>query len=157
MLEGLAGLFNIQTNPENMYKGYEGMEKEWDSTFADFVHQHPEGYKVNFDSSVVNQFEQYLQFCNNNNIQVILTYTPEYYNAHEITKNRKEEFDLYRYFAKKYNCIFLDYSSDSLCYNSKYFYNSQHLNKEGSEVFSKRLAVDLAPYLKHRSLTAIHN
>jgi hypothetical protein len=39
--------------------------------------------------------------------------------------------------------LFLDYSSDTICNNKKLFYNSQHLNSKGSEIFTKKLAKDL--------------
>jgi len=147
MIEGIANFVGLPGNKSQKYKGYEGMVKEWDSTFADFVHQNPDGYKVQLDSVVIQEFENYLAFCRSNKIKVILTYTPEYYRAQQITRNRSEEFALYHYFAKKYDCVLLDYSSDSLCYNNNYFYNSQHLNKQGSEIFSRKLAQDLKPFL----------
>ncbi len=155
MIEGIASFLGFQVNKSHKYKGYEGMVKNWDSTFADFVHENPKGYKVQLDSVIIKDFERYLQYCNDNKIPVILTYTPEYYRAQQITTNRQEEFALYHYFAKKYGCVLLDYSQDSLCYNTDYFYNSQHLNKEGSEIFSRKLARDLQPYLTNRANIAL--
>jgi lysophospholipase L1-like esterase len=47
--------------------------------------------------------------------------------------------------ANRHGIQFLDYSSDTMCRDTKYFYNSQHLNTAGAELFSARLAEDLAP------------
>ncbi len=147
MMDGIASFCGINLHPSRKHKGYEGMDKTWDSTFADFVNEHREGFTVKFDSSCLRAFDQYLQYCKDNRIKVILVYTPEYFRAQQITRNRSQEFAVYQYFAKKYGLTLLDYSADSLCYNTLYFYNSQHLNKKGSEIFSEKLAHDLMPLM----------
>ena len=50
---------------------------------------------------------------------------------------------LYKSIAKEHNILLIDYSQHSLTKDKKYFYNSQNLNKTGSEIFSRELAMDL--------------
>jgi len=157
MVEGIANFFSLRQPTSTRYKGYEGMVKDWDSTFADFVHDNPDGYSVVLDSVVIREFDAYMAYCKQNNIRVILTYSPEYFRAQQITRNRKEMFALFDYFSRKYNAPLLDYSGDSICYQTKYFYNSQHLNKQGSEIFSRKLAEDLKPLLSDLNLKTAQN
>ena len=65
--------------------------------------------------------------------------------------------NLYRQFAKKYDLIFLDYSNDPISYNKSLFYNSNHLNAEGSEIFSKKLAADIKKSLNQISNSKVKN
>ena len=58
-------------------------------------------------------------------------------------KTVKEIISLYQHFSEKYDIPFLDYSNDELSYSTKYFYNSQHLNRTGAELFTAKLADDL--------------
>ena len=60
--------------------------------------------------------------------------------------------DLYRQFAKKYDLIFLDYSNDPISYNKSLFYNANHLNAKGSEIFTRKLALDIKRSLKRNRI-----
>ena len=52
-------------------------------------------------------------------------------------------FDTYQSFADKYDFPVLNYTYDSLSYDTDYFYNATHLNKKGAEIFTSQLAMDL--------------
>lgn len=45
---------------------------------------------------------------------------------------------------------FIDYSNSYLCYDKKYFYNSQHLNKTGAELFSKEVSLKIKEILNKK-------
>ena len=47
--------------------------------------------------------------------------------------------ELFKKFSKKYDIPFYDYSTDTLCFHKKYFYNALHLNKTGAEIFTNKL------------------
>jgi len=74
---------------------------------------------------------------------LIFVYTPEFIDGQKFMSNRDEIIDLYKIISNKYSIKFYDYSQDSICLNKKYFYNSMHLNKFGSEIFSRNLACAL--------------
>lgn len=61
-------------------------------------------------------------------------------------------FAIYSNAARLNNIPFFNYSNDSISYNTKYFYNSEHLNQFGSEIFTRKLAMDI----KNSSLISIH-
>ena len=118
------------------FKGYKGNSYAWNQDFEKFKKRFPKGAKYRFDKEVLRQFEEFLVFCKKENIKVFLVYAPEYYEIQKYYKNKEELMKLCCESALKYDCHFLDYSEDSLCYDRQYFYNSQHLNKRGAEAFS---------------------
>ena len=81
--------------------------------------------------------------CFKDNIKVFLVYAPEYYELQHLITNSDSLLNIYSNFAQKYKTVFLDYSKDPISQNKELFYNSQHLNRKGSEVFSIKLANDL--------------
>ena len=44
----------------------------------------------------------------------------------------------------KYDIPILDYTYMDICYDTTYFYNAMHLNALGADLFSEKLAHDLA-------------
>ena len=137
---GLSNLYDTTTK----YKGYRGNDYAWNKDFESFKKRFPKGAKYKFDKEVIRQFEEYLNFCKKENIKVVLVYAPEYFEVQPYYKNKTELIKLCQESVKKYDCDFLDYSNNPLCYNRNYFYNSQHLNKTGAELFS----IDLAKKVK---------
>jgi hypothetical protein len=141
-IEGFLGFigFSDLYDTTSKYKGYRGNDYVWNKDFESFKKRFPKGAKYKFDKEVKRQFEEYLAFCQRENIKVILVYAPEYFEVQPYYKNKSELINLCKESVKKYNCQFLDYSKNSLCYNRDYFYNSQHLNKQGAELFSLDLS-----------------
>lgn len=133
-----------EDNTEITYRqnGYKGMEREWNTDLAKAKLKMSQ-YKINMDSSSVNLFNQFLMETKENNIKVILVYTPEYIDGQKFVENRDEIIKVYKEFAEKYNLIFLDYSNNDLCKRKELFYNSSHLNKEGAEIFTRKLSSEL--------------
>lgn len=68
---------------------------------------------------------------------VSLVYTPEHISAQSIVRNRNEILGIYKEIADDFGLEFLDYSHFSISKQSKYFYNSQHLNADGARHFTK--------------------
>jgi len=134
---------NFKPYLDNKQKGYKGFDNVWDSSFDEFKKNNPYGLSYNIDSNTVELFNQFLLKCKKLNIKVLFVYTPEYIENQELTINRDEIFKIYNDFATKYDIEFLDYSKDTISYQKDYFYNSQHLNKKGSELFTEKLANDI--------------
>ena len=129
---GFSNLYDTTTK----HKGYRGNDYVWNKDFESFKKRFPKGAKYRFDKEIKRQFEEYLAFCKSENIKVILVYAPEYFEIQPYYKNKSELINLCQESVRKYHCHFLDYSKNSLCYNRDYFYNSQHLNRRGAELFS---------------------
>ncbi|GHT14673.1 hypothetical protein FACS189415_6070 [Bacteroidia bacterium] len=50
---------------------------------------------------------------------------------------------IYKNLASDNQLPILDYSNDELSMDRTYFYNSEHLNSKGADIFTKKLLVDL--------------
>jgi len=129
------------------YKGYMGMEKVWDSSFYQFRQANPKGKVFPVDPQAVALFREFLDYCKTNDIKVFMVYPPAFIESLYATINREEIEQVYKRFSAEYNVPFLNYMYDSLNYSRSNFYNSLHLNKRGSEIFSAKLATDLRPYM----------
>jgi hypothetical protein len=123
-------------------KGYKGVKKTW-SKDLDNAKSKMDKYKIKIDSSSVLLFDQFLKECKESKIKVSLVYTPDHIEGQNFLDNKDTVIELYKGYASKYDLVYLDYSNDSICRNKDYFYNATHLNKKGSELFTKKLASDL--------------
>lgn len=125
---------SIQKNPCRT-KGYRGMEQEWNKDFEEAQKKY-KIYPMKVDSGYVRMFDEFLKGCIDNQIKFVFVYTPQYIDGQKFVSNKDSILGIYRDFGKKYDIPFIDYSHDTISYNKKYFYNSSHLNKEGSQLFS---------------------
>lgn len=123
-------------------KGYRAVEEHWNNDFYNAKSKN-DFYEVKIDSETSNLFESFIIECKNEKIELILVFSPEYIEGQNYVKNRVELITKYQNFANKYNLLFLDYSNNPICFEKKYYYNAQHLNKDGSEAFIKQLVKDL--------------
>lgn len=136
--EGL-GLPN-KLNMYKIYKGYCCHDYEWDGgVFAEIDSL---GYCAN--PKAVSMFDQYLSRCKADGVKVVLVFAPIYIGVSEKTIDAEGAFALYQSFADKYGLTVLNYTFDSISYDTNYFYNASHLNKNGAEAFSRILAQDLS-------------
>jgi hypothetical protein len=140
---GLLEYFNLRHFKTGKYKGYEGMNLPWDGRFEQVKKQNPNGLTIELDEEQVTLFDSYLRTCKRKGITVMLLYPPEYIKGQQLVNNRQAIINLYQKLAKKHGIPFLDYSTNELCYQRNYFYNTQHLNRKGAELFSIQLAADL--------------
>jgi hypothetical protein len=130
------------------YKGYEGRNMTWDSSFYYFKLSNPGGRVWPINPEAVTLFREFLDYCKANDIKVIMVYPPAYIESLEYILNKDEILDVYNKFSKEYNVPFLNHMYDSLNYSRNNFYNSLHLNKQGSEKFTGELAEELKLYVK---------
>jgi len=135
------GIENKKDTPYRT-KGYRGIKKTWSKDLEN-AKSKMKNYKIQIDTASVTLFDKFLQECKSNNIKVSLIYTPEHIEGQKFIENKNKIIDIYKNYAKKHELIYLDYSEDSICLDKSYFYNATHLNKTGSELFSKKLANDL--------------
>lgn len=98
-------------------------------------------FKYNLE--LKNIFEDYCSFVKSNNINICFVYAPTYIEATKKITNLQEMYSTYKSIANKYNIPILDYNYHLISLDSTNFYNATHLNKKGSELFSKQLSLDL--------------
>jgi hypothetical protein len=126
------------SNPVCRVKGYQGRNESWNTDF-DKAKLNMKKYEAKLDPETIILFEKFLAECKKQNIKLIFVYAPEYIEGQIFTKNRGEVISLYTNYSHKYNIPFYDYSTDAISYQKKYFYNTNHLNKMGAELFTTKL------------------
>lgn len=127
-------------------KGFYAENKQWNHDFEK-AKAKKKRYNAIIDSSILIQFDKYLEDCKQKGIKVILVYSPEYIEGQKFVSNRVEVIRTFANLAKKYNNPFLNYSSDTISFQKALFYNATHLNKRGADLFSIKLASDLKKIL----------
>lgn len=139
LLEGVLSFFNLHLIQSPLYKGYREDDFIWtDENYAKFIELNNEindTKEFKFDEELLVLFEEFIVMCNSQNINLILVYPPLYHLANNY--GVQEYINL----ATKHNVTFFDFSHDSeISFDKKYFYDSQHMNKLGSEVFTVKLS-----------------
>ena len=140
-------------------KGYMESDEGWNEDLKNAQAKYGT-IRITNDPKSIELFDSLLAECKKKNISVILVNSPEYIDGQLFVENRDEIINIYKEFSRKYGLLFLDYSSDNICYDNKYFYNAQHLNKVGSAVFNLKLFADLRNALNNNtgvnSFTLVH-
>jgi hypothetical protein len=129
--------------PSQKYKGFRAENIVWDKSFSIFQKNNPEGYRIDLNPETITLFEKYLKFCRQEHIKIIFVYAPEYTKAQKMLVNRDSISRLFSAYATMYNIPFLNYSSNPMCADTNNFYNSQHMNIRGVQVFNVQLVGDL--------------
>lgn len=148
--EGLWAYFG-KGRPAIKYKGYQGQDKGWDGSYEEMVKNNPEGITWRINPKALALFKSYIQFCKDNDIELIMVYTPYYYEMKSHINNNQEVSDTLLNVARAYNVPYLNYTEIYLDSSKTYFYNSQHLNKHGSELFTRLLVNDLKPLMHEQA------
>ena len=132
--------------PPDRVRGYQAMDVAWN---GDWERAKATMLPIETvpDQGTVRLFEAYLEECRRMGIKVIFVSGPEYIEAQDFESNRAQIFAIFSSLSKKYGIPFLDYSRDHLSFDTHYFYNSQHLNKTGAELFTRELTMALRPYV----------
>jgi hypothetical protein len=131
-----------QSNLVERVKGYQGHVRSWNNDF-DNAKKTMKKYAMKIDSSTLVLFDKYLKECKEQEIEVILVYSPIYIEGQEFMANNEDIINVYKKYAMKYDFSFLDFTNDELCYKKEYFYNTTHLNKTGAELFTKKLTHEI--------------
>ncbi len=126
-----------KNNPVMRIKGYHGQDSSWTADFEN-AKKKMESYEVKLDTASIRLFERFINECKTQNIQIAFVYTPEYIEGQNFIKNRDKVMGLYTDISKKYGIPFYDYSADTISMQKKYFYNAEHLNKTGADLFTSR-------------------
>lgn len=141
--KGVASFCNVEFLTSNKYKGYASNDFKWDSRFDDFKKKNPKGKKINISDSIVNLFESYINTETQKGTEMFIVFTPTFTELEKYMVNRGEIIKLYKSIAEKHNVTFLDYSNSDLSLKKELFYNANHLNKKGAELFTRKLSLDI--------------
>jgi hypothetical protein len=152
---GVSEYFGLRDYNNGRYKGFKAQNSIWDGSFDEFKTKNSEGVNQTYDDETIKEFKEFLNYCESNNIQCFLVFSPEYFEVQKLFTNRDEILYLYKTLAEQFDATFLDFTTDSICFNKNLFYNSQHLNQAGATLFSDKLAKEIGIHIQSKSFNDI--
>ena len=144
---GLCSLLGSHAN-ELESSGFDPRDVKWGEDFASFRAMFPKGVEAEVTPRGEQAMDELVSVCRQAGIQLILVYSPEYYEMQKLTHNRRDIFGKFEHLATQPGVLFWDFSNSGICTNQDFFYNSQHLNRQGAEAFTADLADKLAVFAK---------
>ncbi|KAF2335613.1 hypothetical protein [Flavobacterium daemonense] len=137
--ESLKYLKDGTSKQHYRHNGFLGMDKQWNADF-DKLKSKRKSYKAQVNKNIRDLLEVFIKECKGMKINLILLYTPEFIEGQHFVSNRNEIIGIYKELSKRYNLCFYDFSNDNMCYEKTLFYNVNHLNSKGAEIFTKKFA-----------------
>lgn len=111
------------------------------SKYQEYISKGPE--TISIDNEKIKNLYDIINICRENNIKIVLVFSPIYSGFLNNIENRDFIFNTFKRAGSESNVLFMDYSQNSIGNQQKYFFDLDHLNREGAEEFSKLLAKDL--------------
>lgn len=144
--KGIWSILQEASNVEEpLYKGYRGRDQKWNGDVFEKI----DSVRFEVDERTSEMFDEFLEARKREGIQVIFCYAPIYIGVTEKVTNLQDMYNTYQGLADKYDIPILNYNYSELSKDTKYFYNASHLNKEGSDLFSKQLSIDIDSIRNH--------
>lgn len=137
--KGLFAVLMEQSNDDGLTNGFQGQIREWDG----IAYNDMKTFHFGKNDSTMKMFNEFLAKRQAEDIQVIFCYAPIYIGLTNKVENMQEVYETYESLAQKYDIPILDYTYSDLSQDTTYFYNATHLNKQGAELFSTKLAHDI--------------
>jgi hypothetical protein len=145
---GLRGFFGWSPH-EDCFLGFNPRAGHWTDDFENFKSAHLKGTRFEIEPAGVRVMDDLIQVCHDRGIKLIFVYSPEYREMQSLTQNRPEIFAKFRELSEQHQIPIWDFSDWAHSADTDFFRNSQHLNAEGAELFSRDLARRLAEELPH--------
>lgn len=136
---GLMELFNIRHDAKGDYiKGYSNKDWNWEGEKLEYVLQNG-GVKGVCDQQTVALLEKLLEDVNKKDIPVVFVYAPMFKRLKD-NLDEQLSMDAYRRLSQQYGVPILDFSDMSICSDTTFFHDANHVNSIGAERFSAELA-----------------
>ncbi len=152
-VRGVARMFGIHGR-QDYFNAFNPRFVVWTHDFDNFRKCAAWGVSYRIDRKGIESLDRCLDLARSKGAIMILIFTPEYIEMQRLEKNLEEIFENFRDLAAKYGAEFWDHSDSPLSRDRGHFYNSQHLNAQGAELFSEDVARRLRRFLEERKATA---
>jgi hypothetical protein len=119
--------------------GYLPVDRQWEADADDAINN-MKPFKVQIDERIVQKYITTIQKLEANGEKVFLVLTPMYNQMFRRVTDITPVREVMKGIAEKTGANLLDYTQSSICEKKSFFYNSNHLNRTGAEVFSGQLA-----------------
>jgi len=139
---GWKNFISGNTNKTDAQLGYYPVDRMWEAD-QDEVLKAIKPFKIEIDQEILAEYEKTIVELEKKHRNVVIVLPPVYKKiSNEITDFTPLR-NTFRYLASKYNCHFFDFSINEIGDRKQYFYNSNHVNLQGSMLFSQLLADSL--------------
>jgi len=137
---GVASTFGKEHfEDDGVYKGHRGNEYPWERASLNTM----DSVTIYCSSMVVDSVIEFVKERQEEGQIVVMVKSPLYHELQERFTNGDQMCHLYDSIANVLGVEMIDYWNHPIVYDSTYFYNSSHLNKEGANIISVQLAHDL--------------
>ncbi len=140
-----------KTIPDDSLLGQSPVDKPWEME-EDVSLLKAKKYEVDIDAKVVQKYNKTIASIKSKGITPIIVLMPIYTQVSKLITDFAPVRNTLQKIAAENNVVFLDYTTISICKNKNYFYNSNHLNNIGSNVFSQILADTLLNIKEQKKL-----
>jgi hypothetical protein len=128
--------------------GFLVRDEKWNNSYEDFIGKYPHGYMFKVYQPTLVKIFQFMERERKAGVQCMGFIAPEYNEVWKYENNRTQTLQQIYQYANSAKIPVWNFSDSSYkpCFNREIFYNSQHLNKEGSAIFSKDLSDSILRY-----------
>ncbi len=145
--EALAGLSRWLTGgprEDELKKGYVPSPfVRFDDTFDRFRAGHPDGFVAETDSGKVAAFRRYFRFARAEGIRVGAYEAPILTDYLRLHRNRADQLAFLDSLCHQEGVPFLHLDTTQFGADRRYFYNANHLNAQGADLFTNQLTENL--------------
>lgn len=136
---GLASFLGKTVFPDDgLYKGFRGNDYSWETTGM-----LQDSLKSVIDENQVRELEDFAEDCRKEGIALVFVKYPVCYPIVERVSNLRVTDSIFETIAKRYQVPVLDYYHADITQATSNYYNYNHLNKRGAELFTTELCHDL--------------
>lgn len=153
---GLMELLRIRHDTKgHYYKGYSNYDSAWNGERLEAMLQKG-SIKDASNEKAVGLLEDLLVQARNDNLPVVFVYAPLYKKLKDNLDERVSR-TIYQELSSKYDIPIIDLSGMSICSDTDYFKDANHLNSKGAELFSVALShsIDSLGILNNKQKTIL--
>ena len=136
-----AGIYPFA--PQQHYHGFYNCDLPFDGKTLREVLSKNRLDPASCEQEAIQLLDRFIAELTRQGIKVLFCYAPQYQELYQRLQ-WSDCMEAYHQLSERYHIPILDYSSVSWANDSSYFYNANHINLLGSELFSAQLAQDLA-------------
>ena len=122
----------------NPHKGFVYNIDEWNPD--EMANLKEESLTYSLNDRIFDEFCSTIDTMKKRGSDVIIVFSPLHIKGQKAMKNLNHLIYKLDSVSSMKHCVFANYLSDSICYDSSYFKNAMHLNKEGTNLFSAKFA-----------------
>ncbi len=140
--DGIAAIFGKVDFPESgFHKGYKGYQYAWNrGPILDLDTL----ITISINPSLIDRLDSFVSKAKSEGIDVYLIKSPIYAPILNHFNNVSATDSVFIQISRKNSAPILDFYRADYCYDTSYFYNPSHLNKDGSIIFTTDLCQQLS-------------